>query len=108
MLGFTFNTTPAGNTAPGTENNWFTAPATGDVSVTLTTWHAQRPGIPAAGEGTYVDIGNSIITVDIPNAPCSTGTSGGCSGNGPENCGTPRGLIHYVGLDSPPLDPGIA
>lgn len=108
MLGFTFNTTPAvktiaintdpattitypvSNTDAGTANNCFVAPSAGDISVTLTAWRPQRPGIPAAGEGTYVDIGNSIITVDIPNAPCPTGTSGGCSGNGPGNCGTAR------------------
>lgn len=69
----------------GSRTNCFTAPATGDVSVTITGWRPQRPGDSSIGEAAYVDLGNSLVVVDIPNAPC-TSPSSGCSGTGPGNC----------------------
>lgn len=103
LLNFVFSTTPAIKTLSmggvassivypanpsmsGSTNNPVTAPAGWDGKMTVTAYRPQRPGIPAAGEGPYVDIGNSKISIDIPNATCNATTSGGCSGNGPGNC----------------------
>ncbi len=103
MLNFIFNTTPAvksvtvgatttnitypvNNGDPGTSNNCISVPATGNVTLSLVGWRPQRPGIEASGEAEYVDIGNSLITIDIPNAPCTLSGGGGCSGSGPGNC----------------------
>ena len=44
-------------------------------------WRPQRAGVSGAGEATYVDLGNSKITIDIPNGP----TPGGPA-QGPGNC----------------------
>jgi hypothetical protein len=68
----------------GALNNCITVPATGSVSVTLVGWRPQRPGVTTAGEAAYVDIGNSKITIDIPNAPSLPGAGGGAGG--PGNC----------------------
>lgn len=102
VLNFVFTSTPAlktigGNSIPtqtidyaltsnriGSFNNCVTVPATGPVVVTLSGWRPQRPGVAAAGEGAYVDIGNSLITIDIPNAPSALGT--GSPSRGPGNC----------------------
>ena len=77
-------TYPALQNMSGSSNNAIAAPNAWDGNLTIVAYRPQRPGIAAAGEGDYIDIGSSKITVDIPNAPCST--SGGCSGNGPGNC----------------------
>ncbi len=68
----------------GSMDRCILVPPTGTVAVTITGWRPQRPGVAAAGEGTYVDIGNSKITIDIPNSPIPTSGSGG--GPGPGNC----------------------
>jgi len=113
VLNFVFNTTPALKTisvtdgsdtpytnspytitypvtasAPGTNQGCFRAPPTGTVKLAITAWRPQRPGIVAAGEGTYVDIGKSLVTIDIPNAPCVSTSFQGCSSGlvGPGNC----------------------
>jgi hypothetical protein len=49
----------------------------------ITGWRPQRPGVSAAGEAAFVDIGKSLITIDIPNGPVQGGAPGG---NGPGNC----------------------
>ena len=51
----------------------------------ITGWRPQRSGVPSAGEAQFVDIGRSIITIDIPNGPVSVGAPGGGS-SGPGNC----------------------
>ncbi|MCB0329965.1 MAG: hypothetical protein KDD70_09885 [Bdellovibrionales bacterium] len=103
MLNFVFNSTPAIKTLAvnsgtaqsidyaatpilGSNSNCFIAPPTGDVSVTIEGWRPQRPGETDAGEAEYVDLGNSLITADIPNAPCTLSGMGGCMGMGPGNC----------------------
>lgn len=103
MLNFVFRTTPAvqslvmgastitptyppSNGMAGSANNPFSAPGGWDGVLTLTAYRPQREGISGAGEGTFVDVGKSIVTIDIPNAPCATATSGGCPGTGPGNC----------------------
>lgn len=103
MLSFIFNTTPAvaslvmGSTTftpvypatesmQGTANNPWTAPAGWDKKLVITAYRPQREGISGAGEGALVDIGNSRISIDIPNGPC-TG-SGGCSGQNTGRCST--------------------
>ncbi len=103
MLNFVFRTTPAIRTVSmggvdttvtyprtdglaGGPNNPFAAPGGWDEVLTLTAYRPQRPGIESAGEGEFVDVGNSLVTIDIPNAPCATATSGGCGGSGPGNC----------------------
>lgn len=58
------------------------APADWDGKVTVVAYRPQRPGFEAAGEGEYVDLGNSLISIDIPNDACS----GGACGAGPGNC----------------------
>ncbi len=68
----------------GALNNCILAPSSGTVSVTLTGWRPQRPGVSSAGEAAYVDLGNSLITIDIPNAPSTPGVGGGSPG--PGNC----------------------
>lgn len=101
MLNFIFSTTPAiasitmGSEtkeisyppSEGTMNNPFVAPADWDGKLTLTAYRPQRVGIKAAGEGDFVDIGRSTITIDLPNAPCTNTPGSGCvSGRGPGNC----------------------
>lgn len=68
----------------GGRNNCIPVPS-GDVRLNLTGYRPQRPGVSAAGEGSFVDIGGSLITIDIPNGPCSSPNSG-CSTSGPGNC----------------------
>lgn len=68
----------------GSLSNCISVPATGTVAFTVTGWRPQRPGVSAAGEAAYVDIGNSKITIDIPNSPVPVSGSGG--GAGPGNC----------------------
>ena len=101
MLSFVFSTTPAiasvtmGDvvtpvTYPptiGTMNNPFLAPADWNGVLTLSAYRPQRVGLKAAGEGDFVDIGGSLITIDIPNAPCTDTPGSGCvSASGPGNC----------------------
>ena len=104
MLNFIFNTTPAvasltmGSTTvtpvypasagmQGTANNPWTAPPGWDKRLVVTAYRPQRPGISAAGEGDLVDIGNSTISIDIPNNPCVASGGGGCSGQNTGRCG---------------------
>lgn len=57
----------------------------GNLGIAFEAWRPQRKGISALGEGEWVDIGGSEITIDIPNKPCS---SGPCSViRSPNNCG---------------------
>jgi hypothetical protein len=57
----------------------------GDLRLSFEAWRPQRKGVPALGEGEWVDIGGSEITIDIPNKPCS---SAACSViRSPNNCG---------------------
>ncbi len=81
-------TYPVSNSDPGTNQSCFRAPPTGTVKLAITAWRPQRPGISAAGESEYVDIGKSLVTIDLPNAPCpSTGFQACSSGLvGPGNC----------------------
>lgn len=98
MLNFIFSTTPAiaslgmsGGTTTvtypptaGTIDNPFIAPAGWDGVLTVTAYRPQRAGIKAAGEGDFVDIGGSLVTIDLPNAPCAGNPCSG--GPGPGNC----------------------
>lgn len=97
MLNFVFHTTPAVNSDPATDivypavagmlgsnGNCISVPASGAVSLTIEAWRPQRPGNTGAGESALMDIGGSLVTIDIPNLPCSGG--GACSGTGPGNC----------------------
>lgn len=102
VLNFVFNSTPALKTVAvnggaeqtinyaasprlGSRQNCIQAPATGDVILAITGWRPQRAGIDAAGEGDFIDIGKSLITIDIPNGPVTSGsTSAGTTG--PGNC----------------------
>lgn len=71
----------------GSSNNCIQIPVSTDpVTITMTGWRPQRPGNTTAGEAEYVDIGNSLVTIDIPNQPCTLGGGGGCTGQGPGNC----------------------
>ena len=101
MLNFVFNTTPALKTVTtdvassdvdynvqprkGSRQNCFSVPATGPVTVTMTGWRPQRPGNSEVGEGEWVDIGHSKITIDIPNGACGS-PNGPCAPQGPGNC----------------------
>lgn len=73
---------------PGTATNCLNvAEESGNLVLQIEAWRPQRKGIPAAGEADFVDLGNSDITIDIPNTPCSAGGSGGCTGaRSPNNC----------------------
>ena len=80
--GATYNVTyPATSGMQGSPGNCFQVPASGDVVLTLEAWRPQKPG--ASG---YVDIGGSLLTIDLPNPPCVASGLGGCSGTGPGNC----------------------
>jgi len=95
MLNFIFVSTPAIKTVTtalgvnqidyavtpplGSTSNCVAVPSTGPVNVTIEGFRPQRPGVKAVGEGTWIDIGGSTITVDVPNAPFS-------SSPGPGNC----------------------
>lgn len=65
----------------GSMNNCIEVTSDGAVLLQISGWRPQRPGVVAAGEGAYVDLGNSKITIDIPNGP----TPGGPA-QGPGNC----------------------
>lgn len=67
----------------GSLNNCVQVPATGNVSLTITGWRPQRLGVVSAGEATYMDLGHSMLTIDIPNAPAIAPSIGGA---GPGNC----------------------
>jgi hypothetical protein len=102
VLNFVFNSTPALRTIAvnggaeqtinytatprlGSRQNCIQVPASGDVILAITGWRPQRAGVAAAGEGAFVDIGKSLVTIDIPNGPVTSGsTSPGT--NGPGNC----------------------
>ena len=103
MLNFVFNTTPAvaslvmGSSTytpvyPATEgmtgsaNNPWVAPVGWDKILSVTAFRPQRPGIPGAGEAAFVDVGNSKISIDIPNNPCVASGGGGCSGQNTSRC----------------------
>lgn len=102
ILNFVFNSTPAlksvttslgtstldYSSAPysGSRNNCIAVPASGDVTLDITAWRPQRPGVAAAGEAEYVDLGHSLVTLDIPNGPCATQNGDGCEPEGPGNC----------------------
>jgi hypothetical protein len=108
MLNFVFHSTPAlknlsypvsgsdfneaidysSSPIRGSRNNCIpvTPDTDGHVKLTLTGWRPQRPGNSAAGEGEYVDIGNSLITIDIPNGPLASLSGGGGGTSGPGNC----------------------
>lgn len=73
---------PVDPSAEGTNGHCIAVPSSPNASITFTIWRPQRPGISAAGEESIVDIGKSIIVVDIPNAPAV----GSPTGNGPGNC----------------------
>jgi hypothetical protein len=73
------------NNRLGSLNNCVSVPATGAVSISLTGWRPQRPGVSTAGESAYVDLGSSLISIDIPNTPSLPGTGGGA---GPGLCST--------------------
>lgn len=79
---------PLNSSSPGTTNNCIsvTENTDGDVVLRIVAWRPQRPGVEAAGEGDYVDIGNSRIGIDIPNPPCTLGGGGGCSGSFSGRC----------------------
>jgi hypothetical protein len=102
LLNFVFNSTPAlksiavngaaaqnidysANPRLGSRQSCIQAPASGNVVLNITGWRPQRPGLSSAGEAQFVDIGRSIITIDIPNGPVSVGAPGGGS-SGPGNC----------------------
>lgn len=78
-------TYPATSGMLGTPSNPVVAPADWDGKVTVVAYRPQRPGLEAAGEGEFVDMGNSLITIDIPNDACA---GDGCSiaAQGPGNC----------------------
>lgn len=69
------------NNRLGSLNNCILVPETGAVVLKVTGWRPQRAGVSGAGEAAYVDLGNSKITIDIPNGP----TPGGPA-RGPGNC----------------------
>jgi hypothetical protein len=75
-------TYPAVSGMSGSQSSPVVAPADWDGKLTVVAYRPQRPGFEAAGEGEYVDLGNSLITLDIPNDACS---GGGCP-PGPGNC----------------------
>lgn len=138
MLNFVFNTTPAlqsielgeGTTVinyaavlplQGSSSQPFVAPADWDGLLIVTAFRPQRPGITGAGEAEFVDVGNSLITIDIPNGPCVLGEGGGgCASQGPGNCVAsayaetdpnletdPNGLRDIRGdQDTAPVNPG--
>jgi len=102
LLNFVFSSTPAlksisvngaaaqtidysANPRLGSRQRCIQAPASGDVVLHITGWRPQRSGLTTAGESEFVDIGRSLITIDIPNGPVSIGAPGGGS-SGPGNC----------------------
>lgn len=66
----------------GSSSNCISVPNSGTVALTLVGYRPQRPGVSTAGEGAYVDIGGSLVTIDIPNGASVSGTGG----SGPGNC----------------------
>lgn len=102
MLNFVFNSTPAissltmgsttvspvyppSNNMLGSITNCFSAPSDWDQKLTISAYRPQRPGLE--GEEELIDIGNSNISIDIPNLPCdATTNSAGCSGQNTKRC----------------------
>jgi hypothetical protein len=79
---------PINSSDLGTPNNCIPIAPAPDASLSLqvTAWRPQRGSI-RADEPEFVDLGNSEITIDIPNKPCTTGTA--CSTTRlPNNCPT--------------------
>lgn len=76
---------PISNGDEGTPSNCIevTPNGEGDVVLEYVAWRPQRAGISAVGEADFVDLGNSMITIDIPNVPSVGGTT---TGGGPGNC----------------------
>ena len=68
----------------GDSNHCIPVSATDPISLRIFGYRPQRLGNEAAGETEYVDIGNSLLSIDIPNGPCSGNHCNG--GNGPGNC----------------------
>lgn len=69
----------------GSRNNCLTAPASGNISLSITGWRPQRKGILEAGEAEFMDLGHSQISIDIPDLPCAQ--SGTCpAAFGPGHC----------------------
>ncbi len=78
-------TYPVANNGQGTATSPFSVqPSVGDghVHLKITAYRPQRKGITGAGEAALVDIGNSSVVIDLPNAP----SSGGGATSGPGNC----------------------
>ncbi|MCB0318495.1 MAG: hypothetical protein KDD56_07035 [Bdellovibrionales bacterium] len=76
---------PVGDGDSGTADNCFSVPNAGAVEAELVAWRPQRKGLPGAGEAELVDLGNSKISIDIPDAPC-TGAGICTGGGGPGLC----------------------
>lgn len=79
-------TYPASTGMAGSAGNCldFANPSDESQVVEVVAWRPQRKGIEVLGEGEFVDIGGSEITIDIPNPPC---TGGVCTvTRTPNNC----------------------
>ncbi|MCB0333777.1 MAG: hypothetical protein KDD55_09785, partial [Bdellovibrionales bacterium] len=66
---------PLANGAAGTNGNCILfEPSADDASLTfeITAYRPQRPGLEDLGEASFVDIGGSDVSIDIPNEPCSS------------------------------------
>ncbi|MCB9030399.1 MAG: hypothetical protein H6619_05050 [Deltaproteobacteria bacterium] len=81
---FTEASYPVSGSGTGTSNSPFsvTTNGSGKVVLGITTYRPERPGITGAGEADLMQIGNSLIVIDIPNAP----SSGGTAAQGPGGC----------------------
>ncbi len=53
----------------------------GDVVLEIEAWRPQRKGIAVLGEADFVDLGNSVVSIDLPNAP-SAGAGAPSAGPG--------------------------
>ena len=75
---------PVASNGPGTFNSPFSVQPDGggDINLRITAFRPQRKGISGAGEADTIDIGNSLIVIDIPNGP----SSGGGASAGPGGC----------------------
>lgn len=78
-------TYPVADGSTGTPSNCLSVTPNGDGDVILEyeAWRPQRAGVAALGEASFVDLGNSLITIDIPNAPAPNGSTPTA---GPGNC----------------------
>ncbi|MCB0335497.1 MAG: hypothetical protein KDD62_04305, partial [Bdellovibrionales bacterium] len=84
---FTTNFTyPIAEGALGTQNNCIAIypDEENDFVLEIQAWRPQRAGVTTLGEANFVDLGNSKITIDIPNAPTDNGSTP--SAAGPNNC----------------------